>query len=73
MAEWFKATSSPVVVAANKRDKVKNSQLQANLEVIRESLALGDTEIIPFSAQTGEGRGRLASLLEQAARGYGGA
>jgi GTP-binding protein len=73
MAGWFRETASPVVVAANKRDKVKNSELQGNLDVIRESLALGDAEIIPFSARTGEGERRLAPLLELAARGGAGA
>ncbi|MDR2420973.1 MAG: ribosome biogenesis GTP-binding protein YihA/YsxC [Oscillospiraceae bacterium] len=73
MAGWFRETGSPVVVAANKRDKVKNSELQAKLDTIRESLELGDTEIIPFSARTGEGERRLAAFLEFAARGGAGA
>jgi hypothetical protein len=43
------------------------------LDTIRESLALGETEILPFSAETGEGRRRLVTLLEQAVKGGGGA
>ncbi|MDR1065786.1 MAG: ribosome biogenesis GTP-binding protein YihA/YsxC, partial [Oscillospiraceae bacterium] len=72
MAAWFRDTLSPVVVAANKTDKVKKSELQANIDTIRESLALGETEILPFSAETGEGRRRLVTLLEQAVKGGGG-
>ncbi|MDR0446489.1 MAG: ribosome biogenesis GTP-binding protein YihA/YsxC [Oscillospiraceae bacterium] len=73
MAAWFRDTASPVVVIANKRDKVKNSALEGNIETIRETLGLGATEIIPFSAETGEGKTRLISLLEEAVRGGAGA
>ncbi|MDR0905679.1 MAG: ribosome biogenesis GTP-binding protein YihA/YsxC [Oscillospiraceae bacterium] len=66
MAAWFRETQSAVVVIANKRDKVKNSELQANLDAIRETLALPDAEIIPFSAETGEGRQRLVAVIEGA-------
>jgi GTP-binding protein len=69
MAAWFRDTGANVVVVANKRDKVKNSELQGNLEVIRETLALPEAEIIPFSAETGEGRQRLVAVIEAAVKG----
>jgi len=66
MATWFRETESQVVVVANKRDKVKPSQLQGNLDVIREKLNLPDAEIIPFSAETGDGRQTLINIIEGA-------
>ena len=51
MAQWFMSTGCPLVVVANKCDKVKPSQLQACLDVIKETLGLSDdVEILPFSA-----------------------
>ena len=66
MAAWFRETESNVVVIANKRDKVKPSQLQGNLDVIRDKLALPQAEIVPFSAETGSGRQQLISIIEGA-------
>jgi len=54
MAEWFKLSNCPLVVVANKIDKVKSGDKDKNLELIRETLRLTpDTQIIPFSAETG--------------------
>ena len=66
MAAWFRDTDSPVIVLANKRDKVKPSQLQGNLDVIYEKLQIPDVEIIPFSAETRDGRQQLISVIEGA-------
>lgn len=67
MANWFKDTGCPLIVAANKTDKVKKSELQANLECIRETLELSENVIlISFSAETGMGRDALASAIEKA-------
>ena len=60
MSEWFKATGCRLVVVANKIDKVKNSQKEGNIELIRETLALSeDIKIIPFSAEKGTNRTAL--------------
>ena len=69
MAAWFRETMSPVVIVANKCDKVKKSELAGNIEVIRETLDLPEAEIIVFSAETGEGRPRLISVIEAAVKG----
>ena len=66
MATWFRETNSPVVVVANKCDKVKKSELEGNIAVIRETLNLPNSEIIVFSAETGEGKQRLISVIESA-------
>ena len=69
MASWFLQTGCPLVVVANKVDKLKKSQIEPNLAVIRETLQLfEETPIIPFSAEKGTGRDELVARLEAAAR-----
>lgn len=68
MARWFLDSGCPFVVVANKLDKLKKSQLPGNLEVIREDLELPeDCQIIPFSAEKGDGRDELLRYIFRAA------
>lgn len=69
MAEWFKSSGKPFAVVANKVDKVKKSQLEGNLQLIRDTLGLNEeTVLIPFSAEKGTGKELLISLVENAAK-----
>lgn len=64
MAEWFKSTGCPLVVVANKADKLKKSEIEPNLEFIRLTLGLDDsTPLILFSAEKGSGREALMSQI----------
>ena len=64
MAEWFKSTGCPPVVVANKADKLKKSEIEPNLELIRLTLGLDDsTPLILFSAEKGSGREALMSQI----------
>ena len=64
MAEFFKSTGSSFLVAANKLDKLKKSEIEPNLRLIRDTLGLDDnTRLIPFSAETGAGREELLSAI----------
>lgn len=64
MAEWFKSTGCPLVVVANKADKLKKSEIEPNLELIRLTLGLDDsTPLILFSAEKGNGREALMSQI----------
>jgi len=66
MANWFKSTGCPFLICANKVDKVKKSQLEGNMALIRETLELDESvEIIPFSAETGINRDKLISSIEK--------
>ena len=68
MARWFLDSGCPFVVVANKLDKVKKSQIEGNMEVIRQDLELPETcPVIPFSAEKGTGRDELVKLILQAA------
>ena len=64
MADWFKASGHPLVVAANKLDKLKKSEIEPNLQQIREVLELGEeVPVIPFSAEKGTGREELLGAI----------
>ena len=64
MAQWFLDSGCPFVVVANKLDKVKKSQLEGNLQIIREDLELpDDCPIIPFSAEKGDGKDDLLRMI----------
>lgn len=66
MANWFLETTCPLLVVANKMDKLKKSQIEGNLSVIRESLQLPESvQIIPFSAEKGTGREELIAAIEE--------
>ena len=64
MAQWFKSTGCAMVVVANKLDKLKKSQVEGNLQLIRETLELPeDVLLIPFSAEKGQGREALMNEI----------
>ena len=67
MAQWFKDTGCPLVVVANKLDKLKKSQVEPALSLIRETLELTEGDIlVPFSAEKGVGKEELIGLLNKA-------
>lgn len=64
MADYFIQTGCPFVVVANKMDKLKKSEMQSNLERIREVLELPEACIlVPFSAEKGTGRDELVKII----------
>ncbi len=66
MREWFRGADCPLIVVANKLDKLKKSEVEPNLAVIRQTLDLGDADLlIPFSAEKGMGKTELLSAISQ--------
>lgn len=64
MAKWFIESGCPFVVVANKLDKVKKSQIDGNLQTIRNDLELPeDCMVLPFSAEKGTGRDELIRMI----------
>lgn len=60
MSRWFRSTGCPMIIVANKLDKLKKSEIDGNLALIRDTLELDDNAIlIPFSAEKGTGRETL--------------
>ena len=67
MANWFRETGRPLVVAANKLDKLKKSEIGPNLEQIRLTLELEEeVPVIPFSAEKGTGKEELLRTILEA-------
>lgn len=64
MCQWFKGTGCPLIVVANKLDKLKKSEIEPNMALIRETLDLGDDVLlIPFSAEKGTGKTELLAAI----------
>ena len=65
MLQWFRSSDCPLVVVANKLDKVKKSQREESVGLVRDTLELtGKDTLIPFSAEDGTGRDALLACLE---------
>ena len=57
MHGWFRETGCPEIVVANKLDKLKKSQIDPALALIRETLELPEEgALVPFSAEKGIGK-----------------
>ena len=64
MANWFLDSGCPFVVVANKLDKLKKSEIEPNLQTIRNDLDLPEEcPVIPFSAEKGTGREELLAII----------
>ena len=63
MFQWFRDSGCPLIVAANKLDKLKKREIEPSLSLIRETLRMRDTDpLIPFSAEKGDGKEELTEL-----------
>lgn len=66
MYEWILANGYEPIIIATKLDKIKRSQIQKHLKMIRVGLnVVSGTKILPFSAQTKQGRDEILDLIEE--------
>ncbi|WWR16545.1 ribosome biogenesis GTP-binding protein YihA/YsxC [Lachnospiraceae bacterium JLR.KK008] len=66
MYEWIKYQNYEPIVIATKLDKIKRSQVSKQVKAVRDGLAASpNTRIIPFSAQTKQGRDEIYALLDE--------
>ena len=64
MANYFKQSGRPFAVVANKLDKLKKSEIEPNMALIRATLDLPeDVVVLPFSAEKGTGRDELVKTI----------
>jgi GTP-binding protein len=64
MHNWLMSKNIPTLVVATKADKISRGQWQKHLKAIKEGLDLpGIDVILPFSAETREGRDELHELV----------
>ena len=65
MYEWIVAQGYEPIIVATKLDKLKRSQVQKHVKMIKEGLQLiPGTVIVPFSAETKQGREEIWELME---------
>jgi len=65
MYDWILHQGFEPVIIATKLDKINRSQVQKQLKLIREGLkVVKNTIIIPYSAQTKQGREEIYELLD---------
>ena len=66
MYQWVRDSGFEPVIIATKADKIKRSQIDKCLKVIRETLQVSkDTVMIPFSSQTKQGRDEIYEVIER--------
>ena len=66
MYKWILDHGYEPVIIATKMDKIKRSQVQKQLKVLRQGLqVVPGTKIIPFSAQTKQGREEIWDLIDE--------
>lgn len=65
MYDWICQNGFAPIIIATKLDKIKRSQVQKQIKMIRESLAVKPgTKLIPFSAQTKQGVEEVWATIE---------
>ena len=65
MYDWILKMGFTPVIVATKMDKINRSQIQKQVKIVREGLkAKRETVIIPFSAETKQGRDDIYALLD---------
>ncbi len=66
MYDWIKHYHSEVIVVATKMDKIKRSQVQKHLSIIRKGLNLmPEDKLIGFSSETKQGKEELWKCIEE--------
>ena len=66
MYQWIVDSGFKPIIIATKLDKIKRSQVQKQLKLIRTTLeVLPDTLMIPFSAQTKQGRDEIWEVIDE--------
>lgn len=64
MYQWIVAQGYEPVIIATKLDKIKRSQVQKQIEILKEGLKLlPGTQLIPFSAETKQGRDEIWDVI----------
>ena len=65
MYEWIVAQGYHPIIIATKLDKLKRSQVQKHVKMVKEGLKLlPGTTVIPFSSETKQGREEIWELIE---------
>lgn len=72
MYSWILANGFHPIIIATKADKISRNQLQKHIKMVKEGLKVEkETVVIPFSAQTKQGRDEIYELIESIMKGDG--
>lgn len=65
MYDWIISNGFHPIIIVTKADKINRSQLQKQIKAVRQGLGVDrDTIVIPFSAQTKQGRDEIYDLID---------
>ena len=65
MYEWILSNGFHPIIIATKADKINRSQLQKHVKMVRQGLGVDkNTVVIPFSAQTKQGRDEIYEMID---------
>lgn len=65
MYDWIKSNGFSPIIIATKLDKINRSQVQKHVKMVKQGLGVDkDTIVIPFSAQTKQGRDEIYELID---------
>ena len=66
MYDWIVYNGYQPVIIATKLDKINRSQVQKHIKMVRQGLGIGqEVTVIPFSAETKQGRDEIWALIEE--------
>ncbi len=66
MYDWIVHNGFEPIIIATKLDKIKRSQIQKNVKIIKEKLQVKPgTRVIPFSSETKQGREEVWALIDE--------
>ena len=66
MYDWLKHYNYDIIIIATKADKIKRSQLQKHIAMIRKGLNMSaEDKIIPFSSMTKQGKEEIWSVFDE--------
>ena len=66
MYDWIMSNGFHPIIIATKLDKIKRSQIQKQIKLIKQGLGVdSETIVIPFSSETKQGREETYDLIDQ--------
>jgi GTP-binding protein len=69
MLDFLAEIGAPTIFAATKVDKLRKREREERLRALAEQTGAGVDQLIPFSAETGEGRDELAAAIVELVAG----
>lgn len=63
MLDFLSEIGAPTLIAATKIDKLRKGEVGPRLRALADAIGVDESQIIPFSAETGEGRDDLAGAI----------